>query len=347
MVGSALVRRLKAEGCEILTVDREELDLRDQAAVEASWRREAEFVFLAAARVGGILANARSRPNSSTTIWRSRRTSSMPRTGTASRSYCSSALPASIRSSRRSRSPEDALLTGPLEPTNEWYAVAKIAGMKMCQAYRRQYGCDFISAMPTNLYGPDDNFDLQHSPRHAGADPQVPRGQDAAKAAARRSCGARGTPRREFLHVDDLADASLFLMEHYSTPRSTSTSGTGEDLTIRELAADGQRACRLSTASAVRYVASPTARRKSCSIPRACMRWAGGRRRASRTACARPTPGTSIASSGSRHAVDLRSGAERRRACRLDTAAPVRTISGGSIGRRYLGEAIGPLTNRM
>ena len=134
----------------------------------------------------------------------------------------------------RSRSREEELLTGPLEPTNEWYAIAKIAGIKLCQAYRRQYGCDFISAMPTNLYGPNDNFDLDQLSRAAGADPQVPRREGRA---ARREVAiwGTGTPRREFLHVDDLADACLFLMRALQR-RQHINVGTGEDLSIRELA---------------------------------------------------------------------------------------------------------------
>ena len=120
---------------------------------------------------------------------------------------------------------EDSLLTGPLEPTNEWYAIAKIAGIKMCQAYRKQYGFDAISVMPTNLYGPGDNFDLRDVARAAGADPQVPRGESSA-APSRSTVWGTGTPRREFLHVDDLADACVFLMQtYYAAPRSSTSAG--------------------------------------------------------------------------------------------------------------------------
>ena len=138
-------------------------------------------------------------------------------------------LPAS---SRRSRSARTALLTGPLEPTNEWYAIAKIAGIKLCQAYRRQYGCDFISAMPTNLYGPGDNFDLEAS--HVV--PALIRKVHEAKAARRRAASTiwgTGTPRREFLHVDDLADACVFLLQPLLATSRRSTSAAGQDLTDR------------------------------------------------------------------------------------------------------------------
>ncbi len=128
---------------------------------------------------------------------------------------------------------EDALLTGPLEPTNLWYAVAKIAGIKLCQAYRRQYGCDFISAMPTNLYGPGDNYDLQQG--HVAAALQVKIHQAKRSAAASVEIWGTGTPRREFLFVDDLADALVFMMNHYSDEPHLNV-GTGEDITIRELA---------------------------------------------------------------------------------------------------------------
>jgi GDP-L-fucose synthase len=128
---------------------------------------------------------------------------------------------------------EDALLTGPLEPTNQWYAVAKIAGMKLCQAYRRQYGCDFISAMPTNLYGPGDNYDPESSHVAAAMLVKVHRAKRANSRAI--TIWGTGTPRREFLFVDDLADALVFLMEHYSD-ESHINVGTGEDITIRELA---------------------------------------------------------------------------------------------------------------
>ncbi len=151
-----------------------------------------------------------------------------------SRSCCFWARPASIRKLRRSRCTEDALLTGPLEPTNEWYAIAKIAGIKMCQAYRRQYGCDFISAMPTNLYGPGDRYELMHGHVVAALIMKI----HAAKLAGedRVVLWGTGTPRREFLFSEDMADGCVFLMKHYSGSDHLNL-GTGIDITIRELAA--------------------------------------------------------------------------------------------------------------
>ena len=234
MVGSAIVRRLTGTGCELLAADRRTLDLRDQAAV-AAWVAKArpDAIFLAAATVGGILAND-SRPaeflydnlaietNIVHAAWRN---------GVKKLLF----LGSSCIYPKLAPQPmnEDALLTGALEPTNQWYAIAKIAGLKLCQAYRRQYGCDFISAMPTNLYGSEDNFDLAsshvipaliakiHAAKLAGA-PSVP-------------IWGTGTPRREFLYVDDLADALVFLMERYSAEDFVNV-GTGTDLTIAELA---------------------------------------------------------------------------------------------------------------
>jgi GDP-L-fucose synthase len=217
LVGSAIVRRLSAGGfTNVLTVPRSALDLRDQAAVNRWFEAQRpEFVFLVAGTVGGILANS-TRPAEflydnlmnlgSSCIY--------PREA-----------PQPI--------PEEALLTSPLEPTNEAYAIAKIAGVKLCQAYRRQYGANFISAMPTNLYGPGDNFDLTSS--HVL--PALMRKFHDAKLAGRRevTVWGTGTPRREFLHVDDLADACLYLLEHYEDALHLNV-GTGEDLSIRELA---------------------------------------------------------------------------------------------------------------
>ena len=153
----------------------------------------------------------------------------MPRNAAASRSSCSWARAASTRSSRHSRSRRISLLTGPLEPTNEWYAIAKIAGVKLCQALRREYGFNAISLMPTNLYGPGDNFDLQEAACAAGVTPADPRGQGRA---ARRASpfGERGTPRREFLHVDDLADAVLYLLHDYDGEPIVNV-GWGKDIT--------------------------------------------------------------------------------------------------------------------
>jgi len=234
MAGSAIVRRLKSEDCEILAAPRDELDLRRQAAVEA-WlaERRPQAVFLAAARVGGILANS-SRPAEfiydnlaiETNIIQAARQAGVEKLLFLSSSCVYPRLaPQPMK--------EEVLLTGPLEPTNEWYAVAKIAGMKLCQAYRRQYGCDFISVMPTNLYGPGDNFDPESSHVAAALQVKVHR----AKSRGERSIEiwGTGTPKREFLYVDDLADAAIFLMKNYSDDMHINV-GTGSDMTIRELA---------------------------------------------------------------------------------------------------------------
>ena len=234
MAGSAIARRLKAEDCELLTVGRDEVDLRDQAAV-ARWMddRRPHAVFLAAAKVGGILAND-TRPAEflydnlaiEANVIHAARNAGVEKLLFLSSSCVYPRLaPQPMK--------EEALLTGPLEPTNEWYAVAKIAGMKLCAAYRRQYGCDFISAMPTNLYGPGDNYDPQAS--HVAAALQV-------KVRAAKSRGEKsiviwgsGQPKREFMYVDDLADAAVFLMKNYSGEMHLNV-GTGEEMTIRELA---------------------------------------------------------------------------------------------------------------
>ena len=239
MVGGAIVRRLIArrlecENCEILTAGRDELDLTDQAAVRAWMERERpDAVILAAARVGGILAN-----------------DSYP----ADFLYDNLVIAANvIEASHRADvnrllflgssciypkfadQPivEEALLTGPLEPTNQWYAVAKIAGIKLVQAYRKQHGRDYISAMPTNLYGSGDNYDLHSS--HVL--PALIRKAHEAKEAKRDSITiwGTGTPRREFLHVDDCADACVFLLEHYSGMEHVNV-GSGEDIAIDDLA---------------------------------------------------------------------------------------------------------------
>jgi GDP-L-fucose synthase len=234
MVGGALVRRLADEGCELLTVGRGELDLRDRAAT-ASWvaRNKPQAVFVAAAKVGGILAND-NRPaefiGDNLAI-----ESSVVHSAWANGVEKLLFLGSSCIYPRDAAQPmaEDALLTGPLEPTNQWYAIAKIAGIMLCQAYRRQYGCDFISAMPTNLYGPGDNFDLESS--HVM--PALIRKCHEAKVAGRDSVEIWGTgrPRREFLYVDDLADALVHLMRNYSDDGHINV-GTGTDVTIRELA---------------------------------------------------------------------------------------------------------------
>jgi GDP-L-fucose synthase len=236
LVGSAILRRLRAEGCRnVLTAGRDELDLRDQKAVN-HWFREhrPQVVFLVAGTVGGILANS-TRPAEfiyDNMMIHATVVHAAHLYGVAKLLYLGSAC-IYPRDSEQPIS-EDALLTGPLEPTNEAYAVAKIAGIKLCQAYRRQYGCDFISAMPANLYGPQDNFDLESS--HVL--PALIRKFHEARDEGRREVTIWGTGDcwREFLHVDDLADGCLFLMRRYHGDGPINV-GTGEELTIRELAA--------------------------------------------------------------------------------------------------------------
>ena len=235
LVGSALERRCRALGFDnLLLPRRQDLDLGDQRAVNDFFAaHRPEYVFLAAGRVGGIHAN-NSQPadfirdnlliatNVIDAAWRS---------GTRKLLFLGSSCiypklaPQPLR--------EESLLTGPLEPSNEWYAIAKLAGLKMCQAYRRQHGFDAITALPTNLYGPGDNFDLETS--HVL--PALIRKIDAAAASGADSVTlwGTGTPRREFLYVDDLADACVFLMQRYSD-ESPINVGCGADLTIRELA---------------------------------------------------------------------------------------------------------------
>jgi GDP-L-fucose synthase len=230
-----MVRRLESEGCRrILTATRQELDLRDQAAVD-EWfvAHRPAYVLHAAGTVGGIVANA-TRPAEflydnlmihATVLhaaWRS---------GVEKLLYLGSSCvyprdcPQPIR--------EEYLLSGPLEPTNEAYAIAKIAGLKSCEAYRRQYGCNFISAMPTNLYGPNDNYDLEG----AHVLPALIRKFHDCRLqnSSRVVVWGTGRPRREFLHADDLADACLFLMDHYDESAPINV-GTGEDVSIAELA---------------------------------------------------------------------------------------------------------------
>ncbi|XSG82635.1 MAG: GDP-L-fucose synthase [Methyloligella sp. ZOD6] len=233
MVGSAIVRRLAGEDCEILTAGRDKVDLRNQRSVR-DWMacERPEAVFLAAARVGGILAND---------------------TYPADFLYDNLMIEANIVEAafrqdvekllflgssciypKMAPQPmtEDALLTGPLEPTNEWYAIAKIAGIKLCQAYRKQHGVDFISAMPTNLYGPGDNFDLEKS----HVIPALLRKAHEARQTGEKTLTVWGTgaPRREFLHVDDAADAMVHLMQTYSGDSHVNV-GSGTDVTILEL----------------------------------------------------------------------------------------------------------------
>jgi GDP-L-fucose synthase len=234
MVGSALLRRLEKEHCTVLTVSREEIDLRRQEQVE-SWLAKAQpqAIFLTAAKVGGILANATAPAqflydNLAIAV---NVIDAAAKAGIEKLVYLGSSCiypkfaPQPIS--------ESALLTGALEPTNEWYAVAKIAGLKLCQAYRQQYRCDFISAMPTNLYGPGDNFDLSSS--HVV--PALIRKAHEAKfsGAAEMVIWGSGTPRREFLHVDDAADALRHLMAHYSGDTHVNV-GSGNDISILELA---------------------------------------------------------------------------------------------------------------
>jgi GDP-L-fucose synthase len=234
MVGSAIVRRLATEHCEVLTASRAELDLKDQASVR-TWfaANRPDAVFLAAAKVGGILAN-----------------DSLP----ADFLYDNLMIEANVIEAAHTNDAEkllflgssciypkfaaqpiteEALLTGPLEPTNEWYAIAKIAGIKLAQSYRRQHKRDFISAMPTNLYGPGDNYDLKGS--HVL--PALIRKAHEAKVAGAGSfeIWGTGTPRREFLHVDDLADACVFLMKTYSDESHVNV-GSGDDVAILDLA---------------------------------------------------------------------------------------------------------------
>ena len=235
LVGSALWRELQRQGFKhLIGRGREEVDLLESAAVEKFYAElKPEFVFVAAARVGGILANDQQpasflfenlqlQNNLIHGAWRA---------GVRKLLFLGSSCiypklaPQPLK--------EDYLLSGPLEPTNQWYAVAKIAGIKLCQAYRRQHGCDFISAMPTNLYGLNDNYDLQtshvlpalirkfHEAKRSGVD--------------KVTCWGTGSPRREFLYADDLARACVFLMQHYSEEQFLNV-GCGRDVTIRELA---------------------------------------------------------------------------------------------------------------
>ena len=234
MAGSAIVRRLQQENCTIVTVTRQEVDLLRQSQVE-EWlaRNKPDAVFLAAATVGGILANA-TRPAEflyenlvieSNIIHAAYKANVQKLLFLGSSCIYPKLAPQPMT--------EDALLTGPLEPTNEWYAIAKIAGIKLCQAYRKQYGCDFISAMPTNLFGPGDRYELTQGHVVAALIMKI--------ASAKKSGSdtvelwGSGTPKREFLFVDDLADALVFLMKNYSDIGHVNV-GTGKDMTIRELA---------------------------------------------------------------------------------------------------------------
>jgi GDP-L-fucose synthase len=234
MVGSALIRRLAREDCELVTAERDRVDLRRQTEVDR-WMQQTkpEIVVLAAARVGGIHANA------------SRPADFLDENLTLQTNVIHAAAEIGVRKflflgssciyPRLAPQPiqESSLLTGPLEPTNQWYAIAKIAGLMQCQAYREQYGCDFISAMPTNLYGPGDNFDLED----AHVLPALLRRFRTAALAedGKVTIWGTGTPRREFLHVDDCADALVFLLRHYSDAMTINV-GVGQDVTIAEVA---------------------------------------------------------------------------------------------------------------
>jgi GDP-L-fucose synthase len=234
MVGAAVVRALEARGdATIIKAGRDVVDLKDQAAVRSWMKREKpDAVILAAAKVGGILANA---------------------TYPADYLYDNLMIEANVIEAAHREDVgkllflgstciypkfaaqpinEDALLTGELEPTNEWYAIAKIAGIKLCQAYRKQHGRDFISAMPTNLYGPHDNFDLKSSHVLPALIRKV---HDAKLSGGKVTIWGSGTPRREFMHVDDLASALVFIIENYSDHGHLNV-GIGDDVTIRELA---------------------------------------------------------------------------------------------------------------
>ena len=235
LVGSAIVRRLKREGYDnLLMATSRELDLREQAAVRVFFEKERpDYVFLAAAWVGGILANNAYPADfiyqnlmiEANVIESSRLSGVEKLLCLGSTCIYPKMAPQPLK--------EEYLLTGPLEPTNEWYAVAKIAGIKMCQAYQRQYGSKFISAMPTNLYGPEDNFDLETS--HVM--PALLRKFHDAKTANAPTVTVWGSgkPLREFLHVDDCASACLFLMRNYEDEDIVNI-GVGEDITIARLA---------------------------------------------------------------------------------------------------------------
>ncbi len=234
MVGSAIVRRLQSENCSILTATRQDLDLMNRSKVE-EWLavEKPEIVFHSAATVGGIHANA-TRPAEfiyDNIVITSNIVNGAWKAGVEKLMNLGSAC----IYPREAEQPmaEEALLTGPLEPTNEWYAVAKIAGIKMCQAYRQQYGCDFISAQPNNLYGPGDNFDFENS--HVV--PALIRKAHEAKLNdnLELTIWGSGAPLREFLYIDDLVDALVFLVKNYSG-ESHVNIGTGKELTIRALA---------------------------------------------------------------------------------------------------------------
>ena len=234
MVGSALVRRLAAENCEVMVAPRDRVDLRDQAVSRAYLRdTKPHAIILAAARVGGILANNDYPADFlfDNLAIQNNVIEGAYQVGVEKLVF----LGSSCIYPKNANQPisEDALLTGPLEPTNEWYAIAKIAGLKLCAAYRRQHGADYVSAMPTNLYGRGDNFNLEKS----HVIPALIRKAHEAKSSGASSLLIWGTgePRREFLHVDDAADAIVHLLKHYSGDMHVNV-GCGADVTIKELA---------------------------------------------------------------------------------------------------------------
>ena len=234
MVGSAIVRRLATENCDVITAGRDELDLVNQANVDA-WMatNKPDVIFMAAAKVGGILAND-SLP-ADFLYDNLMIASNVTRAAHACNVQKMLFLGSSCIYPKMASQPisEDALLTGPLEPTNEAYAIAKIAGIKLAQSYRKQHGCDFISAMPTNLYGPGDNFNLNTSHVLPALMRKAYEAKDAGEAAM--VIWGTGTPRREFLHADDCADACVFLMQNYSGHEHVNV-GSGSDISILELA---------------------------------------------------------------------------------------------------------------
>lgn len=234
MVGSAILRRLNSVDCEVITSARADVDLTRQQDVE-DWMADArpDAIFMAAARVGGILANdsypvdfLMDNMQIQSNVFAAAQANDVNRM---------LFLGSSCIYPRLSAQPmnEDALLTGPLEPTNEWYAIAKVAGIKMTQAYRRQHGRDYISCMPTNLYGPGDSFDLEES--HVLSALMVKAHKAKVNGDSSFQIWGTGKPKREFLYVDDLAEACVFLMENYSDD-STINVGCGEDLAIEDLA---------------------------------------------------------------------------------------------------------------
>jgi GDP-L-fucose synthase len=234
MAGSAIVRRLERENCQIVTVTRAELDLLRQADVHA-WLAgdRIDAVFLAAATVGGILANS-TRPADflyENLVIETNIIHAAKDAGVKKLLF----LGSSCIYPRMAEQPmrEEALLTGPLEPTNEWYAIAKIAGIKMCAAFRRQYGCDFVSVMPTNLYGPGDRYDAEGGHVVAALIMKIHAAKEAGRSTV--ELWGSGTPRREFLFSGDLADACVFVMKNYSGEPFLNV-GTGREMTILELA---------------------------------------------------------------------------------------------------------------